>query len=171
MADKNLIMRYQFAAYMGCLSTENKEVFHLIGEGFTELSESKNPQEYSRKYVHDKSSRTDVTGFAPQYDYTADYIDGDAVVAEIAKVHDKELIGAAARRNIVSVNLWSDPTGKACDAKKRTYTIVPNQKASGTEALIYSGTMKAAGDFIEGSFNIETNEFTPASSDAPSSAE
>lgn len=168
MPDNTLIMRYQFASYMGCLvagtgSTVTEE-FHLIGEGFTQLTEAKNPQEYSRKYVSDKTTRTDVTGFAPQYDYTMDYIAGDKVVEEVAKVTDEELIGTAAQRNIVSVNLWSDPTGAACAAKKRAYAIIPNQKADGTDALVYSGSMKSAGDIIDGTFNTTTNTFTPASS-------
>lgn len=138
------------------------ETFSLIGEGFTQLAESKNPQEYSRKYVSDKTTRTDLTGFAPQYDYTMDYIDGDPVVAEIAKITDNELLGTDARRNIVAVNLWSDPSGVACEAKMRPYAIIPNQKADGTDALVYSGSMKAAGDFIDGTFNTTTKTFTAA---------
>lgn len=138
------------------------ETYNLIGEGFTQLSESKNPQEYSRKYVSDKTTRTDLTGFAPQYDYTMDFIDGDPVVAEIADITDNEIIGTDARRNIVAVNLWSDPSGVACAAKMRPYAIIPNQKADGTDALVYSGSMKAAGDFIDGTFNTLTNTFTPA---------
>lgn len=165
MPDNTLIMRYQFASYMGCLvegtGGATTEEYNLIGEGFTQLAESKNPQEYSRKYISDKTTRTDLTGFAPQYDYTMDYIDGDKVVAEIAKITDNEILGTAARRNIVSVNLWSDPTGAACEAKKRPYAIIPNQKADGTDALVYTGSMKAAGDFIDGTFNISTGEFTP----------
>ena len=137
------------------------ETYNLIGEGFTQLAESKNPQEYSRKYVSDKTTRTDLTGFAPQYDYTMDYIDGDPVVAEVAKITDNEILGTAARRNIVAVNLWSDPSGVACEAKMRPYAIIPNQKADGTDALVYSGSMKAAGDFIDGTFNTRTNIFTP----------
>lgn len=167
MPDNTLIMRYQFASYMGCLTAGTggavTETFNLIGEGFTQLAESKNPQEYSRKYVSDKTTRTDLTGFAPQYDYTMDYIDGDPVVAEIAKITDNELLGTDAQRNIIAVNLWSDPTGAACEAKKRAYAIIPNQKADGTDALVYSGSMKAAGDFIEGTFNTTTKTFTPAS--------
>lgn len=163
MAENALIMRYQFASYMGCIAGGSAEnpTFALIGEGFTQLTENKNPQEYSRKYVSDKTTRTDLTGFAPQFDYTCDYIDGDPVIAEIADITDNELMGTAARRDIVSVNLWSDPTGKACEAKKRTYSIIPNQKADGTDALIYSGSMKAAGDFVSGKFDIDTKKFTP----------
>lgn len=162
MADNTLIMRYQFASFMGCLDAEKKETFALIGEGFTQLAESKNPQEYSRKYVSDKTTRTDLTGFAPQYDYTMDYIDGDPVTAEIAKITDNEILGTDARRNIVAVNLWSDPTGKACEAKMRPYAIIPNQKADGTDALIYTGSMKAAGDFVDGTFDTTTKKFTAA---------
>jgi hypothetical protein len=143
------------------METGEEKTPALMGEGFTAFSESKNPQEYSRKYINDKTQRSDVTGYAPQYDYTLDCIDGDPVVAEIVKVHDNELTGNEAKRYIITVNLWSDSTGKACAAKRRLYTIVPDKKADGTDALVYSGSMKAAGDIEAGTFDLENLKFTP----------
>jgi hypothetical protein len=41
------------------------------------------------------------------------------------------------------------------------YTIVPDKKADGTDALVYSGSMKAAGDIEAGTFDLENLKFTP----------
>lgn len=54
-----LAMRNQWAAYMDTAKTTSGSAhtpsFNLMGEGFTDLSESKNPTEYSRKYIHEQS--------------------------------------------------------------------------------------------------------------------
>ena len=160
-----LVMRYQYESYMGCLEAGTSgtvtETFNLIGEGFTSFPESKNPQEYSRKYVSDKTERTDVIGYAPSIEYSADCVSDDPVVKEIMKIHDGELVGNDTHRNIISVNRWEEnATDHTCPATKRAYAIVPNAKGDGTDALIYTGTMRAAGDLITGSFNTSTKTFT-----------
>ena len=162
----SLIMRYQWAAYMGILSgsSPQTETFNLIGEGFTSFPESKNPKEYTRKYVSDKTERSDVIGYAPSIAYSCDTISDDPVVQEIVKITDGELIGDDTHRTVISVNLW-EPVGSGSSstsykAYKRTYAIIPGNKGDGTDALIYSGTMKAVSDVVEGTFDTSTKTFT-----------
>lgn len=162
----SLVMRYQFEAYMGCLSegtggTVTTE-YNLIGEGFTQFAESKNPQTYSRKYINHKSQSNDVIGYAPSYAYSCDCISDDPVVQEIVKIHDGELIGTDARRDVIFINRWDTPTSGAYPAKKRTFAVIPNQKADGTDAMVYTGQIDAVSDFVEGTFNPETGAWTPA---------
>lgn len=157
----NLIMRYQWVSYMGCLDSEGKEIFNLIGEGFTSFPEKKNPKEYSRKYISYKTEVTDVIGYAPTIEYSADCIADDPVVQEIVKIHDGELVGSATHRSVVNVNLWESVGENTYKATKRTYSIVPDQKGDGTDALVYTGTFKAVSDIVEGTFNTSTNTFTP----------
>ena len=40
-------------------------------------------------------------------------------------------------------------------------------KGDGTEALIYTGTFKAVGDIVEGTFDIKTETFTPKAAANP----
>lgn len=157
----DLIMRYQWEAYMGCLGDSETEVFNLIGEGFTSFPEKKNPQEYTRKYINYKTEKTDVIGYAPSITYSADCVSDDPVVQEVVTIHETEAVGTATHRNIVSVNRWKETAGK-CDATMRTYAIIPDEKGSGTEALIYTGTMKAVSDIIPGTFDVKTKTFTAA---------
>ncbi len=155
---QQLITREQLYAFMELESGE----LALIGEGFTDFSESKGAKEYTRKYVNYKTEISDVIGFAPSYSYTCDVISGDPVVEEIVKISDYEKTGAAARRNIVTVNGWiPGSTSGTFEAFKRLYAVVPNGKGNGTEALVCSGTLKARGDLITGSYDAATKKFIP----------
>ncbi len=157
---QQLITREQMFSFMEMEDGTLK----LIGEGFTDLSESKGPKEYTRKYVNYKTEVTDVIGYAPSYSYTCDVIAGDPVIEEIVKISDNELTGSAAHRNIITVNGWVPGTSSGTfEAFKRKFAVIPDGKGSGTEALIYSGTFKARGDLIKGSYNAETETFTPDS--------
>ena len=54
--------------------------------GFTEFSMSKNPVEYSRRYIDEKTERNDVVAYAPSISYSFDrfaessYPDGEKEV-------------------------------------------------------------------------------------------
>ena len=51
--------------------------------------------------------------------------------------------------------------------KKRTYSVIPNADGDGTDALVYSGTLRAASDFTDGTATISEDgkiaTFTPKS--------
>lgn len=159
-----LVIRSQWAAYMEC-GKDTAKAFALMGEGFTDLAESKNPQEYNRHYVHEKSERSDVTGYSPSLSYSMDYYTTDPVCQEIRAITDGELVGTDAQRDIVLVDLFDKKSGSTGDesftAYKRTFAIIPDGKGAGTDALIYTGTIKSAGELIKGAFNTKSNTFTP----------
>lgn len=155
-----LITRDQWRAFMNT-GTSEAPTFKLIGEGFTSFSESKNPKEYSRQYVHEKSERSDVVGFAPSIAYSADMHSGDPCVERVAKAHDEEQIGNDAHVDIVAVNMWEKgSTDSTYVAYKRTYSIIPDTKGDGTEALIYSGNLKAVGEATKGTCTIDAEGTT-----------
>lgn len=158
-ATNELVLRYQWESYMEC-GTGDTKAFHLIGEGFTSFPEAKNPKEYTRKYVNYKTEKTDVIGYSPSISYSCDVITNEPVVNEIIEITDNELVGSATHRDVVSVNCWEE-AGAAGTYKafKRTYAIIPDGKGDGTDALIYTGTMKAVGDIVVGTFNRDTKEF------------
>jgi len=137
----------------------------LMGEGFTQLEESKNPVEYSRKYVHEDSERTDVVGFAPSVAYAVDAHTDNPVIKKIIDAHEQELTGEDAHVDIVSVNLFEEgvPIGSFV-AYKRTYAIIPDSKAGDT-ALTYSGTFKCVSEKAKGVFTLETSVFAPDSAE------
>lgn len=165
MADNNtavlndIVTRDQMASFMMC---EDKK-YHLIGEGFTDFTESKNPKEHTRKYVNYKTEVTDIIGYAPSFSYSCDVVSGDPVIKEIVNITDNEAVGSAAQREVITVSNWiPGATEGSFAAFKRTFSIIPSGKGSGTDALIYTGTMKARSDLVVGTFDVATSTFSSA---------
>lgn len=117
--------------------------------GFTELSVNKNPVEYSRRYIDEKTERNDVVGYAPSISYSFDRFSNDEVHSDMISVADEELIGADAVRNIILVDMTEDGAGE-CPAVGRNWSIIPDSEGNDTDAYTYSGTLKANGDIIRG---------------------
>ncbi|MBQ4447426.1 MAG: hypothetical protein II897_03945 [Clostridia bacterium] len=159
-ATNELVLRYQFESYMMC-GSGNSAAYQLIGEGFTSFPEAKNPKEYTRKYINYKTEKSDVIGYAPSISYSCDVITGDPVVQEIVEITDAELVGTDTHRDIVNVNCWDEVSTGEYRAFKRTFAVIPANKGDGTDALIYTGTLKAVSDMVPGTFNRTTKAFTP----------
>lgn len=116
-------------------------------EGFTDLSYSQNPKEYSRQYVDEEFERTDIVGYAPSISYSFDRYTGNEVLADIVKITENEYIGDLMKRTIVVVDL-SDG-GMVSPAKMRDYAVIPDTNGDSTDCLTYSGNFKAKGLLID----------------------
>lgn len=160
----SLVLRCQYAAYMNC-GTGDTEDFNLIGEGFTSFPESKNPKEYTRKYIHEKTERSDVIGYAPSISYSCDVITGDPVIEKIIDITDNEKLGSDTHVDIVTVNLWESEGEGTYVAYKRKYAVVPDAKGDGVEAMIYTGTLKAVSEVVKGTFTLASKAFAPATAE------
>ena len=113
--------------------------------GFTEMSKSKNPVEYSRQYVDEDSERTDVTSYAESISFNLDYFENDTVHTKITEIFDNELVGDAARVVIAVVDM-EKVTDNSCVAISRRYAVIPSSEGDSTEAYTYSGDFKASGE-------------------------
>ena len=120
--------------------------------GFTSLSDGKNSTEYSRQYVDEASERSDVVGYAPSMDYEFDLYTNDAVQKKLATITDDELLGSDAQVTVGVVDLFETKAdeGNTCTARKRDWSVIPDTEGDGTDALIYKGSLKAAGEIIKG---------------------
>jgi len=138
-------------------------VWSRIGEGFTEFTESKNAVSYQRRYIHEATKRTDVTGYAPVIDYELEVYSGNAVIDRIRTITDLELTGEDAKVEILSVDTFEETdTPGIYPAVKRLYSVIPDECGEGTDALCYTGTMKAVGDIERGKFVKSTSIYTKA---------
>ena len=72
------IMVYDEAHYFG--SADNETI--NLGGVITEMTESSNPTENEKHYIHQKSSTTKVTGYANEFPITMDMVQGDAVAED-----------------------------------------------------------------------------------------
>ena len=102
-----LVKRAERQHYMNT-GTSTAPVWSLIGEGFTDFTESKNAVSYQRRYIHEATKRTDVTGYAPVIDYELEVYKNNPVIEKIRKITDLELTGDEAKVDVLSVDLFDE---------------------------------------------------------------
>lgn len=158
-----LVKRHQRVAFMDTDTTGKTPKFERM-TGFTSLTNSKNPKEYSRQYVDRESEDTDVVGYSPSVAYSFDRHTNTPVHERIAKVHDGELTGSDALVDILIVDIFAQAGGEteACVARKRTYAIIPDADGDGNDALIYTGSFKSKSDIEEGTAIVSDDGKTAA---------
>ena len=133
--------------------TAQDPVWSRIGEGFTEFAESKNAVSYQRRYIHEYTKRTDVTGYAPVIDYEFEVYTENPVIDRLRRIADEELVGEDAKVDVMTVDLFdADTVPGRYKAYRRQYSVIPDESGKGTDALVYTGTMKGVGDIKEGTF-------------------
>ena len=145
-----IVARHKILSFYGVTTTTTSggtttttTTYHRM-KYFTQLSQTKNPQEYSRKYVDEATQRTDVTGFAPEISYGFDKHRDDPVLTDIVKITNEELYGADAIREIINVDTANG------EAYKREYTVSPGSEGDDANIYKYSGSFKANGEQIKG---------------------
>ncbi|MCM1223588.1 MAG: hypothetical protein NC548_54985 [Lachnospiraceae bacterium] len=122
-------------------------------EGFTDLSYSQNPKEYSRQYVDEEFERSDIIGYAPSISYSFDRYTGNEVLRDIVKITENEYIADLMKRTIVTVDLttagYHSPNKYSASAKMRDYSVIPDSNGDSTDCLTYSGNFKTKGMLID----------------------
>lgn len=131
--------------------------------GFTEFSVSKNPVEYSRRYIDEQTERNDVVAYSPSISYSFDKFSDDNVHKELIDIADMEKVGVDAVRYVVIVDMSGIKAEKS--AIMRAWTVVPDGEGNDNDAYTYSGTLKANGEVIMGTATSDddwqTCTFTP----------
>lgn len=159
---QKLVNRSQRVAFMNTASSGGVAKFERM-TGFTAMTNTKNPKEYSRQYIDEDTERSDVVGYAPSIDYSFDRHTNNAVHERICKIHDTEMLGNDTHVDIISVDLFKkSATGEKYFATKRTYAVIPDSDGDGTDALIYSGTLKAVSETEEGYATFAEADFKTA---------
>lgn len=146
-------------------SIKNGDVteYHRM-KGFTDFTVSKNPSEYSRKYVDETFEQSDVVGYSPSVSFSFDYIKDNTIHNDIANISKNELVGDDAVRSIIIVDTsYSDGSGNY-SAVKRDFSVVVDTEGSGTETYQISGTFKSKSVSVPGfatsEDGLETVSFT-----------
>ena len=116
-------------------------------KGFTDNGKSMNSTTYDRRYVDEKTERSDTIAYATAIAYSFDRMYGNVVHNIITKIHDDELTGEIVP--IVTVN-FNEPVEGGYKAKFRLWSVAPESDGDSTDAYTYSGSFKANGSMIEG---------------------
>lgn len=161
-----LVAREDKVLFYGVPASVGGALTYTRAQGFTDASKSHNVQEYNRRYVDEKSARTNVTGYEPSIGFAFDQILDNTVHADIVAIIDGEKINEDATRSLIMLDL----TTKTGDAGSETYTgikrdfsIIPSSEGDSTEAYTYSGDFKANGEKEEvtGTLSADGLTFTP----------
>jgi len=113
--------------------------------GFTEFSLSKNPKEYSRKYIDEDMERSEVVGYSPAISYKFDTDPENLVHQHLCKVADRELLGSDAECNIVIADLSCLDENNGAKAIMRKFSVIPQNEGDDRDTYTVSGSFKAAG--------------------------
>lgn len=135
-----LVQRADKVAFM-----KVKDTYHRM-KGFTGLSNSKNPKEYTRQYVDEMFETTDVVGISASIEWGFDQLLGDPVHDKLAQLIDDEIIGTDAVVEILVVD-FTKKAGSGFEARERKYSVIPNTDGGSMDAYTYEGTFRVNGDF------------------------
>lgn len=150
------IMAYDVAHYFGI----DNEI--VLGGVITEMTESSNPTESEKQYIHQKAKTTKVTGFANEFPITQDMVKGDVVFEYMYNLFYERKTGSDLDIDHYIVDLWQPVTDQENTYKARkivqTCEITECNGAAGEQKQI-TGSLKG-GDFVYGTFNVSTKTFT-----------
>lgn len=141
---EKIVKRSDKVAFLNVGTSENKNFQRM--RKFTEISTSKNPTEYSRRYVDEDAETTDITGYGEEKSYAFDQYTNNPVHEKIAKITDDELTGDDATVETLVVDKTKVVEG-GYEARLRKYAVVPDSDGDSTDAYTYSGSLKAKGTF------------------------
>lgn len=113
--------------------------------GFTEFSLSKNPKEYSRKYIDEDMERSEVVGYSPAISYKFDTDHENSIHQFLCEVGDQELVGAEAECNIIVADISNLDTKGGAKAIMRKFSVIPQNEGDDKDTYTVSGSFKAAG--------------------------
>lgn len=154
------VMEYDEAHYFGI----NDKI--VLGGVITEMTESSNPTESEKQYIHQKSKTVKTTGFSNEFPITMDMVKGDEVFEYMYELFYRRKAGSDLDIAHYIVNLWEAIEGQENTYKARkivqTCSITECNGAAGEQKQI-TGSLKG-GDFVYGTFNTATKTFTEETS-------
>lgn len=157
--DRRLVQRADKVLYCGVPNGETETIYRM--KGFTSLSKSQNPTEYSRQYVDEYFEQTDVTGISSSIDFAFDQYVGDPVHDYFVSIIDGELIGTDAVVTLYQVDFTKPGTAAntyAC--VKKEWALIPSGEGDSTDAYTYSGTFRTKSGRTVGTATVSADQST-----------
>lgn len=136
------------------LVKQDNEEKYVRMTGFTELSVSANPKEYTRKYIDEDMERSAVVSYQPTISYKFDYDNESAVHDVFVNVSENELVGDDTLCKIAIVDTSKD-TGEGFYAVSRDFYIIPDREGDDSDTYTYQGSLKSGGKKTLGSATTE----------------
>lgn len=160
--DTGVTQRYQRADYIDVTGGSSSPKYELLGIGVTQLDDSPSAQTTSKRYVNQKSATQSIGG----YEWTAplefDLIQSEPAIAYISEIGENEKTGVEADTFYVKVYLDKPVSGSAgtYEAKRRKVAVEISEFKDNDGEIQGSGNLLGKTDWVKGTFNTATKEFT-----------
>lgn len=161
---RQALLRNAIADY---ISIDGK--YELMGTGYTKLDENPGAQSDSETYINEVTSSASIIGYETEFPYESRLIPSQKATYALWKTGRNHDTGEAAEFEYVRIELFN-PIGETSDEKAeftarkfRVVNEVSSTSGNGGEKIQVSGTLKVAGDPIQGKFDTVKKEFTEGS--------
>lgn len=160
--NNNVVQRHLVGNYLGENAAGSaNQTYNLMGLGFTEINGKTGVETKEKQYVHQKAKTTRVSSYNAAWDFTADHIPSQTPISQLYNVGRNQLTGDAACFDYIVVDLWDTPTQTSYPARKFKVSAEISEYSPDDSEMQVKGTLHQQGDFVEGTFNISDNTFTP----------
>lgn len=150
----------------GCKGVEGVEgtpVYSRAGTAWTSFTESPNAQTKERKFINEKTARSNITSYKPQWAYEVLLMYNRPEIAMIYDVVKSRKTGVATNVKFVVVDLF-DKSEENVYTARLVKGAVQVSSLDDDDDMIMKGTIYNQGDEVLGTFNMSTGVFTEASS-------
>ncbi len=154
-----LVKRHEKVAYYGIEDSDGNVVYHRMC-GFTKMDTSKNPVEYTRRYIDESFEQTDVVAFSPSISFAFDRYSENPVHEDIVSLSDNEILGTDAVRSIVIADISTKDESGVCSAIKRDFSVMVEKEGDSNDAYTLSGTMSTKGEKVFGNATLSKDSQT-----------
>lgn len=156
----NKVIRYMIADYLNT-GTSSTEDYNLMNVGFTALDENPSAKVENTPYIGDRSSSGSITGYENTFPFDTQLISDEAAIAFIYDIGRNQKTGQDAETDYVRVEVFESESSSYPARKFRVAVEVSSITGEGTNIVKMAGNLHQVGNFVDGTFDITTKEFTP----------
>ena len=128
------------------------EVFQQLGAGFTSMTESPSAQTKERKYINEKSSRKNITSYAPSFSFETLLMFNNPAVRKIYDIYKQRKTGTDAVVTMITVDAFEPVNNGYYPAYKGNYAVEVSS-CDDDDDMIIKGNLNGQGDEAIGWFN------------------
>ena len=159
-----LLTRSAVADFLN-IGTKANKVWALCGTGFNSLDESPNAQVESKVYIHEDEASPSITRYESSFSFDTDVWNDQEAIMMIYEIGRNRKVGSNALveylRTDFKVEEDGTPITTIVPARLFTCAVeVSDIQGGGGETLTMSGNLNVVGKFLDGTFDLETLQFT-----------
>lgn len=140
-------------------SSGSGEVWQQLGAGWTSMTESPSAQTKERKYINEKSSRKNITSYAPSYSFEDLLMFNNPATRKVYKIYKQRKTGADAVITMITVDAFETPVNGYYPAYKGKYAVEVTS-CDDDDDMIIKGNLNGQGDELLGWFNPTAGTWT-----------